>query len=294
MTFTSKIKAELCRAPVIQKCCAYAECFGMLLYGSRFRQGQIRLVTSSHEVQKRAQALFGSLFGATFSTAEGKPNTLVLSDENVIESIFSHFGFEGKSTSMWLNRAAVEEDCCRSAFIRGCFLMGGYVTSGDKGYHLEFVAPQYNLARQMSALLYDMGFEAGFATRRGNYVLYYKDSSAIEDLLSAMGATAGAMELMLQKVEKALVNKVNRKVNCETANLSKTVDAAARQVAAIEKMENAGRLGELSRELRETAELRKQYPELSLSELACMFIPPMSKPGLSNRLKKLINLSEEI
>lgn len=292
MSFTEDIKNELCRTPLGEPCCIVAECLGILLYGNRFTVDKIKLVSSSFEVRKRVQILFAALFEMTLDYGENE-NTLETSDQGLIRSAFDLYGFQFKSSALSLNRALVEEDCCKSAFLRGCFLMGGYVTAGKKGYHLELVTPHYGVSRQVSSLLYEMQLEPGAVTRRSNYILYYKNSEYIETFLSEIGATGGAMELMLKKVEKSLVNNVNRKVNCETANIDKTIDAASRQIAAIERLEQLGKFETMSRELRETAILRKENPMASLSELALMFDPPVSKPGLSSRLKKIIKMSEE-
>ena len=129
--------------------------------------------------------------------------------------------------------------------------------------------------------------------RRGIHVLYYKDSASIEDFLSACGATGSAMDLMLKKVERELRNDINRKVNCETANLTKTVGAAARQIAAIERLQAAGILEKLPEPLRQTANLRLSNPELSLAELCAASPEPISRPGLNNRLRRLVQLGEE-
>ena len=129
--------------------------------------------------------------------------------------------------------------------------------------------------------------------RRGNYVLYYKDSAAIEDFLSACGATGAAMTLMLKKVERAMNSQINRTVNCETANVARTVSAFLKQSEAIRRLQESGRLETLSRPLQQAAQLRLQYPEYSLQELCAASEEPISKPGMSNRLRRLVQLSEE-
>ena len=171
--------------------------------------------------------------------------------------------------------------------------MGGYVSTPDKGYHLELVTTRFHTARQVSALLQEMELTPGQVMRRGAYVLYYKDSGAIEDFLMAAGATGAAMDLMLKKVERELRNDVNRKVNCETANLTKTVGAAAKQIGAIRRLEQSGRLDTLPAPLQETARLRLDNPELSLSELCAVSPTAISRPGLNNRLRRLVQLGEE-
>ena len=293
MSFTEEIKTELCRGPV-PDCCASAECLGMLLYCNNFAPDRIRLVAAMPEVRKRARMLFRRLFGAELLEEDEREEALILDDPESIRAVFDWYGFQYKSAALSLNRAVVEEDCCKAAFLRGCFLMGGYVTAGRGGYHLELVTPHYNVSRQVCTLLYEMDMEPGEVTRRSNYVLYYKNSERIETFLSDIGATGAAMDLMLTKVEKALVNKINRKVNCETANFDKTIDAANRQLDAIRDLEAAGAMEGLSSDLRQTARLRKENPMASLSELAAKFDPPISKPGVSSRLKKLVRLSEEL
>ena len=144
-----------------------------------------------------------------------------------------------------------------------------------------------------SASMHEMELPAGQMERRGIHVLYYKDSAAIEDFLSACGATGAAMDLMLKKVERELRNDVNRRVNCETANLTKTVGAAARQIAAIERLEAAGLLEKLPAPLQITAQLRINNPEMSLNELCAAYPGTISKPGLNNRLRRLVQLGEE-
>ncbi|MEA4921300.1 MAG: DNA-binding protein WhiA [Clostridiaceae bacterium] len=293
MSFTEDIKNELCKIPISSKCCASAEGLGMLLYGNRFAPDKIRLVSSVYSVRKRAQILIRALFGCEL-TEDGRDSALMINSVPVIKEVFEWYGFQYKSSALSLNRAFVEEDCCKAAFLRGCFLMGGYVTAGKKGYHLELVTPHFNVSKQVSTLLYELQMEPGAVTRRSNYVLYYKNSELIETFLSEIGATGGAMDIMLKKVEKALVNNVNRKVNCETANLDKVLDAAEKQLDAIRTIEIAGAFESLPSGLKETLMLRRDNPMASMSELAAMFDPPISKAGVNSRLKKLIKISEEL
>ena len=195
--------------------------------------------------------------------------------------------------ALHLNFAILEDECCRSAFLRGAFLAGGSISTPDKGYHLELVTSHYYVARQTDALLMDMDRAPNSLMRRGYHVLYYKDGEKIGDFLSAMGATNASMELMLMKMEREMRNNINRRSNCEFANISKTVNAAVKQKQAIQKLKEQGRYDDLPAALKETAELRMRYPDLSLGELCKLFEPPISKPGLNNRIRKLIQLSEE-
>lgn len=288
MSFTTEIKHELCRLPVSGEA-ALAECLGMLLFAGQLSRSFLRMGIEDAAVRRRVLTLLRQTLEVFPREQEG---ILTVSDGEQLDRLFAAYGYES-GASLPLNRAVVEEEGCKSAFLRGAFLVGGYVSTPDKGYHLELVTPHYHVSRQVSSLLTDLELPAGVINRRGAYVLYYKDSAAIEDFLSAIGATAAAMELMLKKVERELRNEVNRKVNCETANLSKTVSAAARQVEAIQKLRRQGRWDGLSPQLQATALLRLEHPELSLSELCQVARPPISRPGLNNRLRRLVQLSEE-
>ena len=288
MSFTTDIKSELCHLPVIDDT-VLAEMLGMLLFAGQFSRESLRIQCEMPAVRRRVQNILNQYFDVW---PEENDTILQVWDRQDIDRIFEIYGYERESI-LPLNRALVEDEPCRAAFFRGAFLVGGYVSTPEKGYHLELVTPHYHAARQVSALLLDMEMPAGQVMRRGIHVLYYKDSAAIEDFLSARGATTAAMDLMLKKVERELRNDINRKVNCETANLTKTVGAAARQIAAIQRLEEAGLLENLPAPLQLTAHLRLQYPEMSLAELCTAFPEPISRPGLNNRLRRLVQLGEE-
>ncbi len=292
MSFTSDIKNELCLIPSQQPCCALAECLGLLLYAGQLSPGRIRFQAGHPAVRRRACMLIKQVFDITVTAVEGVSNASEITSKQEIGMIYDAFTLAFKNAPLQLNRALIEDECCKNAFIRGAFLMGGYVSASGKGYHLELVTSHFNVSRQVSALLSEMDMPPGSVLRRGNYVLYYKDSVMIEDFLSTAGATQSAMSLMLKKVERDLRNKVNRKVNCDTANLGKTVDAAARQLEAIEKLQSSCRLESLSQPLRDTARLRIDNPEMSLSELCELANPPVSRPGLAGRLRRLIEIAD--
>ncbi len=177
--------------------------------------------------------------------------------------------------------------------MRGAFLSGGSVTDPAKRYHLELTTSHYKVSRETCALLLDAGFSPKETTRGGNSILYFKQSDMIEDFLTAIGAPVCAMGVMEAKVEKDLRNGINRRVNCETANLTKVVDASIEQVAAIRKLQKQGRLKELPPKLRETAKLRLDNPEATLQELAAMQDPPVSKSAMNHRMRKLVALADE-
>ncbi len=187
------------------------------------------------------------------------------------------------------------EKCCMDAILQGAFLCGGYVTNPEKNYHLEFVSPNENIANIFSEFLREVyGFSPRTIKRKQNTIVYFKESENIEDMLSTMGAISSALSIMEIKVVKDVRNTVNRQVNCETANLTKTVDAFEKHKAAIEKISRTAGLESLSLPLREVANLRLSYPELSLKELGELANPKISKSGMNHRLKKLIEISESL
>lgn len=297
-TFSNTAKEELCRVPVGRKCCALAECYGLLLYCNTFSPQEIRLITENRALVTRLPRLFRRAFGITLGAParrEGRATKYVftLTDRDKIRRIFDAFGLTGsKLVAHHINLAVLEEECCRASFLRGAFLAGGSVTDPTKRYHLELVTDHFNVSRQTYSLLLEMGFEPKESSRAGNFIVYFKQSSAIEDFLTLIGAPVAAMELMALKVEKDMRNAVNRKVNCDTANVSKTVEAAMQQIEAIEKIERTTGLDALPHKLRETARLRLNNPEMSLSELAAA--AGMTKSCLSHRMRKLIEISSAI
>ena len=295
MSFAADVKAELCRNRISRKCCALAEACGVLLYCNRFDLGQVRVVTESAPFAQRLPGLFRRGFGVDFDQkgdpdAPGKQVFLVEEAEK-LRLIWDQCAFDAGGPAHHINFGLLEENHCRLSFLRGAFLAGGSVTDPRKGYHLELATTHFSVSRELDALLLDLGYAPKGTTRKANYVTYFKQSEAIEDLLTAIGAPVSAMELMNAKAEKLLRNGVNRRVNCEAANVEKTVDAALEQRRAIQLLREKGRLEDLSPKLQEAARLREAHPELSLSQLAELCRPKVTKSSLNHRLQKLIALS---
>ncbi|SHH93731.1 hypothetical protein SAMN02745823_01529 [Sporobacter termitidis DSM 10068] len=294
MSFSYDAKAELCKDPIGRKCCAIAESYGLLLYCNTFSDREIRIITESRELAQRLPKLFKRAFNLTFDLIPqggekgGKQTFLIISPDK-LRTIFEAFGLaDSKMLAHHLNLSVLEDDCCRPSFLRGAFLAGGSVTDPAKRYHLELVTDHYNVSRETYSLLLEMGFEPKEATRKGNFIIYFKQSTSIEDFLTTLGAPISAMELMSRKIEKDMRNAVNRKVNCDTANVSKTVDAAFLQIEAIEKLRTETGLDSLPDKLRGTAVLRLENPEMSLNELA--ELSALTKSCLNHRLRKLVEL----
>ena len=297
MSLSGEVKRELCRVPLDRPCCARAEAYGVLLCCNTFTPGEVRVVTESGSFAGRLPGLMERAFGVAFDrlpAPEEQKRIFQISDPAKLHRIVEALGYDPRqSPVLHINFGLLEEDCCRSAFLRGAFLAGGSVTEPSKRYHLELVTSHTRASRELLALLGDMERKPGMAARSGCQVIYFKSSDQIEDVLTLMGAPVSAMELMNARAEKELRNGVNRRVNCEAANLDKAVDAAQEQLTAIRRLYELGRVEGLSAPLKETIILREMYPELTLSELAGEFDPPITKSCLNHRLRKLISLSRE-
>ena len=259
MSFASDVKAELCRSKIARKCCAQAEACGVLLYCNRFSPGEVKIVTESQPFGHRLSALFHKAFGLSFDE-KGDPDSpkqvFSITDPHKLELLWDLCAFDPTGPAHHINFGMLEEPHCRQAFLRGAFLAGGSVTDPLKGYHLELSTTHRSVSREMTTLLLELGYAPKEVTRKANYITYFKQSEAVEDLLTAIGAPVSAMELMNAKAEKLLRNGVNRRVNCEAANVDKTVDAAMEQRQAIQALRAAGVLDELTPKLREAARLR--------------------------------------
>ena len=242
---------------------------------------------------ERFYSAFSILFDIRPDEGATGKRSYIISESNKLGRVFEAYGFSPDNLiAHHVNLSVLEEECCRRSFIRGAFLTGGAITDPTKSYHLELVTDHYSVSREMYSLLLEMGFAPKETARGGNYITYFKQSSAIEDFLTIIGAPIHAMKLMAAKIEKDMRNSVNRKVNCDTANVTKIIDAAATQIDAIKKIETAGALVTLPEKLRQTALLRVQNPELSIKELADMSMPPVTKSCINHRLRKLVETSE--
>ena len=183
---------------------------------------------------------------------------------------------------------------CVQSFIAAAFLCCGTMTDPEKSYNLEFLSTRHYLSQQLEAMLAEHDFHPHRALRKGANTIYIRVADHIEDLLTFMGAGGAAMRIMDQRLYNEMRNKTNRLSNCETANLGKSVQAAVQVQLAIEKLQAAGAMNTLPENLRQTAKLRMQYPDLSLTALCGCFEPPVSKSGLSHRMKKLEALAETL
>ena len=300
ISFSGSAKAEICRVFPPRDCCALAECFGILLYCNSFSADSIKIITESREFAQLLPKLFKKAFNVTFDQFPSleAPGKLVFQivDEEKIAVIMESCGFSREDTlALHVNYPLMEEECCKAAFLRGAFLAGGSVTDPEKGYHMEISTTHSAVARETYLLMHDsMNVSPKTAMRGGGQVLYLKQSELISDYLTYLGAPVAAMGIMEARLEKELNNKVNRRCNCDDANISKVVEAAQEQLAAIRCLKENGLLEKLPPKILQAAKAREEHPASSLSELAEMMDPPITKPAMNHRLKKLVEAAKEV
>ena len=299
LSFSGSAKEEICRDLPSRRCCCQAMAYGVLLFANTFTGRMVRIVTESREFALLLPKVFWRAFKMEFdelpSVAAPGKLTFQITEEWKLEWLMDAFGFDPDSTlALHVNLSVLEEDCCKEHFLQGAFLAGGSVTDPAKGYHLELATCHRAVGRETYALMEEvLGFYPKLTSRGANSVLYFKQSDQISEVLTRLGAPICGMGIIEARLEKELNNKVNRRVNCYGANITKVVDAAQAQLAAIRTLRERGALETLPPKLLQAAKAREQEPEASLTELAAMMVPPITKPAMSNRMKKLIQLAGE-
>ena len=296
MSFSSEVKTEICREFPAKKCCVLAEAYGVLLYANTFSPRLVRVISENEALCRRLPRLFKKAFGVAFDVLppEGKTGkrSFSVTDPQKLRAIFSAYGYDpDRTVAHHINLGVLENDCDRVAFLRGAFLAGGSVTDPAKRYHFELVTSHASVCREIHALLLEMGFSPKDSRRGASFITYFKQSGAIEDLLTTMGAPVCAMEVMQTSVEKHMTNAMNRLTNCDMANADKVTDAARLQLDAIRAIEQGPGLDSLPPVLQDTALLRIANPACSLTDLAQLAAPPVTKSCMNHRLRKLIELS---
>ena len=298
-SFSAAAKAEICKNIPQSGCCALAECFGILLFCNSFRSDAIKIITESTEFAALLPRLLKKAFGFGFDTpsGEGKTGKLVfqIQDPGKIAAIMGAFGFDLDETfSLHVNLPVVENDCCKTAFLRGAFLAGGSVTDPGKGYHLELATTHHSVAKECYILIHEtLGFPPKLASRSGARVIYLKQSEQIADFLTFLGASVASMGIIEARLEHELNNQVTRRCNCDDANITKVVEASQEQLTAIRALRERNQFDQLPEKLKQAARVREENPEASLTELAGLVEPKISKPAMSHRLKRLVELARE-
>lgn len=277
-------------------CCTKAELLASLLCSARFRQGRIAISTAHEGYSKRISSMIDKIYSAKVNITHGRELYNIRVDEktaydDIIIDLRRQAGFDAVRGTM--GSLTLTGDCCRRAFLRGLFLSSGSVIEPNKSYHLEITARRLSVAEAAIRLLEQDDIQAGILRRSGYYSVYMKEGQQISDFLLITGAHEALLEFESLRVDKSVRNSVNRVVNCDNANSIRIAYTGARQQEALEYIaENIG-LGTLPKELLDAAQMRLDYPDLSLKELGEMMSPQLGKSGMNHRLKKLERIASD-
>ncbi|MBQ4087808.1 MAG: DNA-binding protein WhiA [Clostridia bacterium] len=298
MSFTETIKQELCALSYETRSLRRAHLAGLAGFGGSVQTDgdsyALKIRTESPAIASRVVALISDLFGMTATiVAMGKICNITITDG--AEQVLTELGYlKDGFVRFTVDPFVVHDEECKTAFMAGAFLGGGYVKNPESGYHFEIKTHYRDLSRDLSDIIAEVGFDTKTVMRKSEYVVYVKQCDTICDMLAHMGAPDAMFELCNVKIYKDMCNNITRKVNCDTANINKTVTAAAQHIAAIKKISSHMGLEALPESLEQIARLRLEYPEESLTELGNKLCPPISKSGVSVRLKKLTQIAESL
>ena len=286
MSFSSETKSELITLAAHKSCCRHALATGLLFDADTDGDSRTVLTLHSKELAEFAKKSLSAVFGneslpyePVYNGARGYDLAIISEDAPAFVGILP------------LIRCSE----CIQHFLRGLFIALGSVTDPERQYHIEFKLAHDERLADLSDYLSDTFDKRPITvSRKSGSGLVYKNSSLIEDVLTACGANHSLFTLINTKIESELRNNANRATNCETRNIANAVAASEKQIAAIDALDAAGELDKLPVELRETAQLRRLYPDMPLSELGARHAPPISKSGINHRIKKLLDAAEKL
>lgn len=307
-SFSTEVKNELARLTDEQACCRKAELAALLRMGATMSIGAhmalgLNFSTENAAIARRTLMLLKSGFHLQTEVMVSRGRRLKKQNIYLIRvqpskevgALLSELGiFQGEVLNVGEDAPLLRRTCCRQAYLRGAFLGGGSVNKPESDYHLELVTGNYSFAKTLVSLSKKFELPVGLTDRKNDYVIYLKDSEAIMDFLSLIGADSALTVFEVARNVKDVRNQVNRLVNCETANLQKTVDAACRQVERIRLIEKRIGLKQLPENLQEIAQLRLAHPEATLRDLAALLEQRLGKSGIQHRLRKLEKIALDL
>ena len=302
MGFSSDVRTELAEQNVKSLHCRIALLAGVItLDGKLKREEQERVLSIRMEqdvLVRCVERLLEQVFGFTEDDYTVVPRSstgarLRIEDPSRIDRVLQTLKLREKEERLDADEIIITRSCCRSHFLKGAYLAAGSVTNPETAYQLEIVTGRDSVTGQLLRILSGFGLTGHTIRRRGSDVIYLRGAGDISELLGLMGAGRAMMELENVRIVKEIRNTVNREVNCDTANISKITDAAGRDAEQIRKVEETIGLHALPPELQETARIRMEHPELSLSELGEWLTPPLGKSGVNHRLRKIRKIAAD-
>ena len=311
MSFSGMVKEELSRHIGSGRHCRIAELAAIFTFCGSLEAGtdgrkSLRIQTENEALSRKGFTLLQKTFNIETDVSNSridrfrKGNLYCISiiDQFLVKEILdsAKLEFSGVSGGMPLvsNSIVYQRDCCKRAFVRGAFLSAGSISDPQKGYHFEIVCPSQEISGQLQEIIHSFHIDAKMVLRKKSYVLYVKEGAQIVDMLAIMEANVALMDLENIRILKEMRNSVNRKVNCETANLNKTIEAAVKQIKDIELIRDTVGLDSLSDSLMQVALLRLENPDMSLQGLGELLDPPVGKSGVNHRLRKIGEKADEL
>lgn len=312
MTFSANMKTELARSSPDKKCCQLAEIAGFVRMAGTVKlsgngRTDLLLATENGEIARLYMQRLENYFEIRPALAatpnplqkQGTAYELLISSADNAEQILRETGIlrvrEGCNYfPNDISSDLIRAKCCKRAYLRGAFVGAGTISNPKKGYHLELICNSEALAGDFRRLINSLGFKAKIGRRKSNYFVYLKEGEQISDFMALLGAHTHVMAFENVRIVREMRNKTNRIINCESANLDKVVDSAARQMEQIRQIERHTGIDNLPDKLREIAYLRLDHPEATLAELGELADPPLAKSGVHHRLRKLGELAARL
>ncbi len=313
MSFSSVAKKELSRIIPPNRCCQLSELSAIVRMNGIIRihgceDISLKMITENAAIARKIFILLKKLYDLNIEIMVRKNKHLKKNHSYILEipsrlgacKVLQETGALSRNTEDEFEiiyttpSHIITGRCCRRAYLRGAFLGGGSVSHPDKAYHFEFVTNSEDHALYLMQLVNSFGLDSKMVERKGNCVVYLKEGEQIVEMLNIIGAHNALLKFEDVRIYKQMRNNVNRIVNCETANLTKTVNASLRQIENIQYIKDTVGLNKLPRGLREIAQLRLDYREASLKELGHMLNPPLGKSGINHRFRKIDQIANEI
>ena len=290
MSFCFDTKQEICSRIEKRKS---AMLYGMILFADKIGDRKIQITSENVFVINLLDDVLSELFGFHFTVSETATAYTAVLEGEALQTVYTEYHMDPSSVQLHFDADLLPTQKDVFAFIRGAFLVSGFITNPYSGYHAELVTHYYHMSGEVKRFLNENGLPFRSVVRKSHYVLYLKDSTYVEQLLYVLGANQAAFTLINAKIYKQRQNDENRLNNCDGYNRDKTMDRAIEQILAINTLQKNGKFEHLPEDLREAAQLRLAHKSASLSELSRLSGAKYSKAGLSRKLGKIVELSEK-
>lgn len=308
MSFSNDVRNELARLIPEKICCQKAELSALLMLRANFQKapnGDLILtsVVENATPARKIYRLLKEAYGLSSNVRVQEKKRFKKSRLYVVETPINkdngdawlqELGLIDKGLKRQVNWALISKNCCKRAYLRGIFIARGFINRPEGNYHLEIVLNDSRLVTDVLKIMQKLDVQARVSERKNSLLIYIKESEKIVDFLRIVEASKALLDFENVRIVKSMRNQVNRQVNCETANLAKTVDASVRQVEIIERLLHKIGVRGLPINLRELALLRIDHPDSTFKEMGAMLNPPLTKSGVAYRMKKLESFAEAV